>query len=120
MLLDQFSKLIEKILAIVRASRRFGMILNTKSGVLVVLKTGDCIVVKIDVGYRKTFRKRFPVNCKAMILASDFDFTRSRIEDRLVGAPVTELHFERLGTASQRKQLMAKADPKHRSFAEQL
>ena len=74
MVLDQFSELVEKILAIMRASRRLGMVLNTKRGVIIMLKTRDGIVVKIYVRYRKTIRQRFSVDCKAMILTGDFDF----------------------------------------------
>ena len=45
MALDQFPELVEKILAVMRASRRFGMILNAERRVLVMLETGDGIVV---------------------------------------------------------------------------
>jgi len=96
-------ELIEQIHAIVGASRRFGMVLDTESRQLAMPNSGDGVIVEIPVSDLQRLRKRLLEHRKAVILRRDLDPARDEIEHRLIRPPMPKLQFEGFGTARQRQ-----------------
>ncbi len=51
-----------------------------------------------------------------MILTGYYDFFMLNIHDRMIGAMMTEFHFNRTPTGSQSQQLMPQAHPEQGDF----
>ncbi len=89
------SELLEQIRAIVRASRRLGMILHAKRWQFSVTHAFDRVIVQITVRHFQIRWQRIFGHRKAVILRSDFHFACVQILHRLIGAAVAEFEFER-------------------------
>ncbi len=120
MVFQSLLKFVKQITAVVWPSGCFGVVLYAKGLNHLVSNASDRIVVQISVSDLKAVGQRFLLDREPMVLRSYLDSTRFAIDNRLVGTAVTELHFESLGTASQREQLVAQADAKNGEFPEKV
>ena len=76
--------------------RRFGMVLHTESREFAMPNPRNGLVVEIAVGDLQAVGQRLFLDGKAVILCRYFDLATFKMEYRLVGAAMTELHFESL------------------------
>ena len=72
-------------------------------------------VEQADVRWAQIGRKRFFVHRKAVVLTSDADAVVVEVFDRVVRAVMPELHFESLGTAGQRHDLVTQTNTEGRN-----
>ena len=80
----------------------------------------DRVVVEIEMGDFDRALKRIGIDGEAVVLRSDFYFSRGQVHHRLIAAVMAEFQFIGLAAQGQTQNLMAEANSKDRFFADQL
>src|SRR5262245_1931275 len=104
-----------------RARRGFGMILDAEGGYPTVLKSFNGVVVQVDVRDVNVVEiQTFRIYRKTVVLSGDLHLLPLKVQNWMIAAMMSE--FQLVRTASQRKteNLVAKANPEHRFFAEEI
>ena len=87
---------LEQVVGIMRARRRFGMVLNAERGHGTMLETLDSVVVQVDVRHFDVVQiEAVRIYRETVILCRDLDLIALETENRMVSAVVAELEFER-------------------------
>ena len=115
---QHFSKLVEKVPAVMGTGGRLRVILDTERWVLGVANSGDRLIVEISVSDFQFGRQGFLVDGKPMILRSDLNFFSTQIQDGLICAAMSELQLYGLGTTRQSQKLMTEANPEYGQLAQ--
>ena len=97
----QIAKLLEKVPAIVRSRRSFGVILNTKRRVLQMANSSDGIVIEIAMRDFQIPGKRRLIHGETMVLGRYLDAAVLHIEHGLIGSAMPKLQLESLGAGSK-------------------
>ena len=100
-LLHHLDEAVEQICGIVRAGGSFGVILDRKDRQAAMPQPFDRVVVQIDVGHFAIAGKRIGINCKPMVLRSDFNTASGQVLDRVIAAVMAE--WQLLGATAQGK-----------------
>lgn len=108
------------------AGGRFRVILHTEERLFFVFQARDRVVVQVHVCYLHDFRVYgVNIDAESVVVRRNFNLGRPQILNGLVGAAMTELQFERVGTQGSTEHLVSKANAEHRElgvdqFAHQL
>ncbi len=115
---DHVAEPVEEVVRVVRAGRRFGVVLHAERGDVEAVEALDDVVVEVDVAHldppEALARVAHPidggVDREAVVVRGDLDAARGPVEHGLVDAPVTEGQL--VGAESERaaEQLVAEAD----------
>ena len=98
---NQVAKLVEQIVAVVRAGRSFRVVLNAVRRKMAMANPFDCLVVEIAVSHFEFGRESVFGDGKAVILRGDFHSAGGQIHHRLIRSAMAEFELKRLGAAGQ-------------------
>ena len=112
--LHEIAELLEQIAAVVRARRCFRVVLDAECLASAVPQPGNRLVIQIAVRHFQVCGQRFVFHRKTVVLGRDLDAAGLQIQNRLIGASVTELQLECLGTTGQCQQLVPQTDSENR------
>ncbi len=115
-LIDQCGEFLEEVSGVVRAGCGFGVVLYAEDGEVAMAHAFDGAVVEIDVRDFDLRWERVGIDCKAVILRGDRNFSGAEIFHRLVATAVTELELESFTTESVTEDLIAQADAEDGHF----
>src|ERR1043165_2269386 len=113
-LVDHVDEAIEQVMAVGRAGRGLGMVLDREGRLVGAAQALVGSVEQRDVRDLGALRQRLRNDSEAVVLRGDLDLARGQVLDRLVGAAMAPLHLARLAAERQRQDLMAKADAEQR------
>ena len=74
------------------------MVLHTECRMLQMSDTRNRIVIQVAMGDLEGFREVFIGNSETMVLSGDLNLFGFQVQDGMIGAAVSKLHFESLGT----------------------
>jgi len=117
-LVDHVDEAIEQVMAVGRAGRGLGMVLDREGRLVGAAQALVGAVEQRDVRDLGALRQRLRNDAEAVVLRGDLDLARGQVLDRLVGAAMAALHLARLAAERKRQDLMAQAehDPEARSL----
>ncbi len=119
-LINQFGKLAEKVVRVVRAGRGLGMILHAENGMIAMPHSLDGLVVQINVCDFHVRRQRVRIDGEAVILRRDRDAPGRQVLHRLVATVMPELQFESFAAKSETEHLMPEANSEYWCLADQV
>ncbi len=114
-------EILEQVVRIVRAGRRFRMVLHAEYRFIAMAHAFNGVVVEVhvrDLDFASRAESR--VDTEAMILRRDLDFAGLAVQHRVVCAMMTELQLVRFAAECETENLMAQADAEYGNLADQL
>ena len=120
-LFHQLYKVLEQVVRVVWAGGRFGVVLDGEGGL--VFAAEHLVRVVVAVHMRQLdffFFQRVHIHAEAVVLAGDFDLSRFKVLNRMVGASVSELELVGPGAERQGKNLVTEAYSENGDFAKKF
>ena len=90
----ELAELGEEVLAVVRAGRGLGVVLDAEDRQARVAEAFEGLVVEVDVAGLDVGGQGRGVDGEAVVLGGDLDLAGALVADRVVGAAVAELELE--------------------------
>ena len=119
--LDHLHEVVKQVMRIVRAGRRFGMILHAEHRLAAMPEAFQRLIVQIDVREIHFVQvQRIRIHREAVIVRRDLHLLGHVVQHRMIRAAVPELELVGLAAERQAENLMAQADAEDRFLADQF